>query len=77
MVRDVAARAISGARVSVVGYGADVVTTGEHGGFVLPAHTAIGQRIRLHIEAKGYKAKDQYHYAGDTPVTIVLESVHK
>ncbi len=77
MVQDITGQAIPGVKVSVVGYGATVIKTGVNGDFVLPARTAAGQRIRMHFEAKGYKPKDQYHFAGDSPATIVLESVQQ
>jgi hypothetical protein len=59
--------------VSVIGYGEEAVTTSTDGSFVLPAHAAIGQSVRLHVEKEGYVPVDQYHPAGDEPAVIILE----
>jgi hypothetical protein len=73
IVVDEANNAIGEVRVSVVGYEAEMVITQPNGGFVLPAHAAVGQQILLHAEKPGYKAVNQYHPAGEEPVTIILE----
>ncbi|MDA2937606.1 carboxypeptidase-like regulatory domain-containing protein [Acidobacteria bacterium AH-259-A15] len=73
MVVDDSDHAIPGARVSVVGYEEETITTQADGNFVLPAHAAIGQEVRLHVEKKGYLPIDQYHPAGKKAATIVLE----
>jgi hypothetical protein len=65
-------RYIAGARVSIVGYGAEAVITKEDGGFALPAHKAIDQQVLLHVEARGYKAVSQWHPAGDSEAEIRL-----
>ena len=65
-------RYIAGARVSIVGYGAEAVITKEDGGFALPAHKAVGQQAQLHVEAKGYKAVSQWFPAGDNEAEIRL-----
>lgn len=72
-VIDKRGNAVAGARVSVVGYGTEAVTTGADGNFVLPAHAAIHQQVELHAERPGYKAVNQFHPAGDTAATLVLE----
>ncbi len=72
-VVDSQGRAVEGARVWVVGYGDEGVTTKSDGSFVLPAHAAAGQQVQLHAERQGYKAKDQYHPAGDEPAVLTLE----
>jgi hypothetical protein len=71
IVTDAAGRAVTGARVSVVGYPAEAVSTKEDGNFVLPAHAADGQQVELHAE-KQRKAVDQWHPAGRFPATLVL-----
>jgi len=71
-VVDLKGRAIEGASVSVVGYGAEAVVTKADGNFVLPAHKAVDQQALLHAEAKGYRAESQWHPAGDHPAVIQL-----
>lgn len=73
IVLDESNNAVSGARVSVVGFESEAVTTKADGGFVLPAHAAVGQQVLLHAEKPGYRAVNQYHPAGDEPATIILE----
>jgi hypothetical protein len=66
-------RTIAGARVCVVGFESEAAATGPTGGFVLPAHAADGQQIQLHVEKQGYRAVTEFHPAGHTAVTIVLD----
>lgn len=73
VVLDEANNAVGGARVNVVGYESESVVTQPNGGFVLPAHAAVGQQVLLHAEKPGYRAVSQYHPAGEEPVTIILE----
>lgn len=73
IVVDETNNAIGEVRVNVVGYESEAVITKPNGGFVLPAHAAVGQQVLLHAEKPEYKAKNQYHPAGDEPVTIILE----
>jgi len=73
IVVDESNRAIEGARVSVVGYEGEAVPTKADGNFVLPAHAAMNQEVRLHVEKTGYAPTDQYHPAGDEPMTLILE----
>ena len=72
-VVDSRGKAISGAVVSVVGYGSEAVTTQADGGFELTAHASARQFVKLHIEKPSYKAIDQWHPAGDDPATILLD----
>jgi hypothetical protein len=72
IVQDASGRAIPGAKVSVVGYGDEIMTTDASGNFVLPAHASVGERVRLHVEADGYKPENQYHFAGSEPATLIL-----
>jgi hypothetical protein len=67
-------RGVEGARVSVAGFESEAVTTGAGGGFVLPAHKALGQIVVLRVEKDGYKSVTQSHPAGDEPVIILIES---
>jgi hypothetical protein len=71
-VIDAQKNAIQGVRVNIVGYEDDAVITPEGGNFFLPAHVALGEDVMLHAEKKGFKSVDQYHLAGDEPVTIML-----
>lgn len=72
-VVDEANNAVEGARVSVTGHESEAVVTKANGGFVLPAHAAVGQQVLLRAEKAGYKAVSQYHPAGDEPATLTLE----
>jgi hypothetical protein len=74
IVVDASNRAIAGAKVSIVGYGSEQITTAGDGGFQLPAHGASGQVVRLHVEKDGYKAVEQDHPAGGISATVVLEA---
>ena len=71
IVEDATGKGIAGARVSVVGYSAETVTTKEDGGFVLPAHAADGQQVELHVKVN-HRALDQWHPAGKSPATLVV-----
>lgn len=73
IVMDEKGKAISGAKVSVVGYEEETVTTSSGGNFVLQAHAAGGEKVLLHVEVEKYKAVNEWHAAGDRPVTVVLE----
>lgn len=72
-VLDPANRAVGGARVSVLGYGEEAALTKVDGGFVLPAHLASGEEVRLHVEHPDFRPKDLYHVVGSAPAVIVLE----
>jgi hypothetical protein len=61
-----------GVVVSVVGYGDERVTTSAEGNFVLRAHVADGQTVRLHAEARDYQPLDQDQPAGASPAVLVL-----
>lgn len=72
IVVDGSGKAVPGARVGVVGYEKESVMTQAGGNFIVPAHVASGQQVRLHAE-KGGRAANQYHPAGEEPATIVLD----
>ena len=72
MIVDDHGRAVADARVSIVGYGAEGITTKQGGSFILPAHSAADESVQLHAEKKGYEPINQWHPAGDEAVTIVL-----
>lgn len=73
MVVDPSGRAVSGVRVSVVGYGSEAATTDEDGSFELAAHASPGQQVQLHAEKEGFEPTNQWHPAGHSPVTITLD----
>ena len=72
VVLDPTGAAVADARVSVLGYGDEAVTTTEDGTFILDAHAALREEVRLHVEHPDFRPTDQYHPAGDTPATIQL-----
>lgn len=64
---------LEGARVGVVGYDSETMTTKSSGGFSLPAHKAHGQQVQIFAFKEGYTASPpEWHQAGDHPVTIAL-----
>jgi len=71
-VVDESNKTIAGARVNVAGLEFQAVTTNGNGGFVLPANAALGEQVLIHVEKQGYITAEQYHPAGDEPVTIIL-----
>jgi hypothetical protein len=71
-VTDNLGKGIGDAVIRVVGYEADTANTQRDGQFVLPTHAADGQQVLLHVEKEGFTAVDQYHPAGNEPVTITL-----
>jgi hypothetical protein len=71
-VTDTRGRAVSGARVFVVGYESEAVITKEGGNFELPAHAAISQLVEVVAEKPGVGVGRLNHPAGDTPVRLVL-----
>ena len=72
IVIDEQGNAVADAEVSVVGYGEESIITGADGNFVLPAHAADGQPVRLRAVKAGYQDKEQGHPAGDHPATLIL-----
>lgn len=72
VVVDKSGRALSGVRVTVVGHEDTGVITSGSGNFVLTAYAADGQQVLLHAEKEGYRARNQWHPAGDEPATIIL-----
>ncbi len=77
VVVDATGNAVSGARVSVAGYGKEAVATEENGSFTLPAHAAEGQQVLLRAEKEGYEAASQWHPAGDSPAQLLLRPEDK
>ena len=75
IVLDKANRLVDGVSVSVAGYPVSI-KTGKDGAFVVAAHAAKGQQVLIHAEKPGYAAVNQYHPAGDAPLTIVLSRGH-
>jgi hypothetical protein len=63
---------IAGVRVSVVGYGKEMVITGSYGDFNLASHKAGDQMFRLRAEKEGYSSIEQWHQAGNRFATIRL-----
>ena len=75
-VEDDSGHALPGVDVSVVGYGNEHVTTPRNGSFLLRAHVADGQMVRLHAEKPKYLPLDQDHPAGTAPAILVLHGKH-
>ena len=72
IVTDEKGKAISAARVSIVGYEEETVTTSPNGNFVLQAHAAEGEKVLLHIEAEKHQPLNAWYPVGDKPITIIL-----
>ena len=70
-VTDMKGRPVSGARVFVVGYDLEAITTKEGGAFRLPAHAAVGQFVEV-VAEKGDGVGRLNHRAGPTPLRLVL-----
>jgi hypothetical protein len=64
-------RSVAGARVSIPGY-SDVAVTDEMGNFLLPAHAADCQIVRLRAQ-KDQLAADVSVPAGNAPVELMLK----
>lgn len=71
-VTDAQGRAVAGARVFIVGYEAETITTATGGNFELPAHAAVGQYVEVVAEKPGQGVGRLNHQAGDVPVRLVL-----
>jgi hypothetical protein len=72
IVVDGAQRAVSGARVSIVGQ-SEAALTDANGSFTLPAHAAPSQMVQLRVEKDGYKPMLQEHPAGGAAAIVVIE----
>jgi hypothetical protein len=72
VVLDTSQRAVAGARVTVIGSPAEVITLAS-GNFVIPTNAADGQQVQLHAEKEGYRPSTLWHPAGNTPAVVVLE----
>ena len=59
--------------MSVAGHESETVLTGAGGSFLLPAHSAAGEEVRLLVEETGFQPTDQLHPAGDTAAVIILD----
>jgi hypothetical protein len=64
-------RSVVGARVSIPGY-PDVAVTDEMGNFVLPAHAADGQIVRVRAQ-RDQSTADVSVPAGNAPVELILK----
>ncbi len=73
IVTDEKGKAIPGAKMSVVGYEKETVTTSPNGDFVLQAHAAEGEKVLLHIETEKHQPLNEWYRAGDKPITIILD----
>jgi hypothetical protein len=60
------------AKISVVGYGSEAITTGTLGQFDLAAHVSDGQQVQLAAFKKGIGAVSEWKQAGEQPATIIL-----
>ena len=69
--KDEQGRSVAGAHVSIPGY-PDVAVTDQMGNFVLPAHAADGQMVRLRAQ-KDQLTADVSAPAGDAPVELILK----
>jgi hypothetical protein len=74
IVTDTYGRAMKGANVTIVGSSVPSVTTDTTGRFDITPGVAPGEEVRLRVEKYGYKIGEQYHPAGDIPVTVQLEA---
>ncbi len=73
IVEDDQQSALSDATVSVIGFPKEAQTTDNSGGFSLPAHAAIGQRVQLHAQRTGYQGSSPWCEAGESQCIIILE----
>jgi hypothetical protein len=71
VVIDEHSRSVAGAQVWIPGY-SDNAVTDERGNFVLPAHAADGQIVRVRAQ-KDQLTADVSVPAGNTPVELILE----
>ncbi|MEK6408678.1 MAG: protein kinase [Acidobacteriota bacterium] len=72
-IEDSQGRAVSGARVSIVGSTDAVFITEADGNFSLPAHAAITEPVKVRVEKEGFKPWVEWRQALENPATIVLE----
>lgn len=77
MIVDGEGRAVSGAQVSVLGYGEELRLTADSGAFELVAHRPPGERVRVHVEHPGYAPVDEYCLAAGSDCYIVLKSMSR
>jgi hypothetical protein len=65
---------IDGVVVGVFGFDAEAVKTGPTGTFTLLAHAADGQQVEVYAQKLKIGSTTQWCQAGNSPVTIVLNS---
>lgn len=66
-------RALSGARVSVLGYGEEMRVTDDSGTFELFAHRPPGERVRVHVEHPNHAPVDEYCFADSSDCYVMLK----
>ena len=62
---------ISGARVTIAGFGSSVVTN-ESGNFEISIPVGKGRSIDLHIAKEGFRTRTQEHIVNNDSVKILL-----
>lgn len=72
-IEDSQGRAVSGARVSIIGSADAVFITEADGNFSLPAHAAITEPVKVRVEKEGFKPWVEWRQALENPATIKLE----
>ena len=63
---------VAGARVFVIGYPGQGFETGTDGQFLLSTPSADGEEVALRAEKEGYEPAEEYPYAGDRSVCMIL-----
>jgi hypothetical protein len=71
-VLDASSNPVPHAWIHVVGHEQERVQTGAAGEFVLAAHAAKGEMIRLRADKAGFRSEELVHAAGGESATIVL-----
>lgn len=72
IVVDARGTGVKGARVGVVGYDTETITTGDGGGFDLAAHAAPEERVLLHAQKEKYISVNENYPAGNVPARLTL-----
>jgi hypothetical protein len=73
-VLDKQSNPVSQAWIHVVGHEGERVQTGAAGEFVLAAHAARGEMIRLRAEKTNFASEELVHVAGGEPATVILHT---
>jgi hypothetical protein len=63
---------VAGAHIHVVGYEGETVVTGDSGDFILKAHAADGQQVKIAAACVGYDPFLDWRQAGSMPTEIHL-----